>query len=354
MKNLIFCFDGTSNSPEDIVDNNRDESISNILKLHLFFGGQLPITHTHSKIISHQKSFYYSGIGTRGNWFTRLFNSAFAPAYGEMKDIISQAQENLAEHYVDGDNIYIFGFSRGAAIARIFAAHITLPVKFVGVFDTVAATRGSLDLNPKTFPASGIVFENDILGSHIEKAVHIVAIDEQRLVFQPTLFNKDSRIKEVWFAGVHSDIGGGYQQDGLSDICLEFMLNEVKEELIILPINAFNAHTLIFNKEHFLITPDKLNIVPNAQGILHYQTKQKNKSILRSPRLIRVNVNEAASPFLPIVHHCVVERIQADKNYRPAALNNKHYNVLNATGQLSEIRFAFTDYEVVDAFIKHG
>ncbi|GAA0823508.1 hypothetical protein GCM10009111_33290 [Colwellia asteriadis] len=354
MKNLIFCFDGTSNSPEDIVDNNRDESITNVLKLHLFFGGQLPTKHTHSELLSHQQSFYYSGIGTRGSWFKRLLNSAFAPPYGEMEDILAQAKSDLIKHYQDGDNIYIFGFSRGAAIARIFTSQLSLPVKFVGVFDTVAATRGSLDLNPKTFPASGIVFENDVLGQHVEKAVHLVAIDEQRLVFQPTLFNKDSRIKEVWFSGVHSDIGGGYQQDGLSDICLKFMLEEIKDQLIILPITAFNDHTLIFNNERFLITSEKLEIKPDALDILHYQTLQSKKSFLRAPRLIRVNVNEAASPFLPLVHYSVIERIRTDQFYRPEALQNKHYNVLNNKGNLSEIGFSFMDDSTVEKGLKQG
>ena len=126
----------------------------------------------------------------------------------------------------------------------MFASNIGKKVKFLGVFDTVAATRGSLDLNPETYPASGIVFENGTIGDHIEKAVHLVSIDEKRLAFQPTLFNKDERITEVWFAGVHSDVGGGYWFDGLSDITLKFMIDCIKENLTILEIGDLNYNDL--------------------------------------------------------------------------------------------------------------
>ena len=64
-------------------------------------------------------------------------------------------------------------------------------------------------LNEGTYPASGVLFENGTLGEHVEKALHLVAIDEKRIMFQPTLFNKDERVEEVWFAGDHADIGGG-------------------------------------------------------------------------------------------------------------------------------------------------
>lgn len=343
MTKLIFCFDGTFNSPEDMSENTTDQSMTNILKLHLFLGGQLLLPQTMSGNQPHQQSFYYSGLGTRGNWFKRIINSAFAPSSGEMKDILLQASNDIKSHYRAGDEIYIFGFSRGAAIARIFAAKLGLPIKFLGVFDTVSAKIGALDLDPKTFPSSRIVFENDILAEHIEKAVHLVAIDEQRVLFQPTLFNQDSRVKEVWFSGAHSDIGGGYLADGLSDICLSFMLNEIKNELEVLPAKDFYQHTLLFNDEHFLINPNELKITPQSGGEIHSGDHHKKEYLLGliSPRVVRVNVNQASSPFIPIIHHSVIERMTQDDSYRPEALKNKHYNVLNAKGQLSDISFSF-------------
>ena len=200
MKKLIFCFDGTCNDPEDAGDFFEDSSISNVLKLHALFGGKLSPANTKNAKTPNQQSFYYSGVGTRGSWLAKTFNAMFAPAYGEMDDILDEAYADLKKQkYKEGDEIYIFGFSRGAAIARMFAANIDKKVTFLGVFDTVAATRGSLDLNPESYPSSGIVFENGTVGSHVQEAVHLVAMDEKRLTFQPTLFNKDDRVTEVWF-----------------------------------------------------------------------------------------------------------------------------------------------------------
>ena len=77
---LIFCFDGTCNDPEDAGDRERDGSITNILKLHILFGGDLS---NEAKIQtdddSQQRSFYYSGVGTYGGSLKRIFNMAFAP-----------------------------------------------------------------------------------------------------------------------------------------------------------------------------------------------------------------------------------------------------------------------------------
>lgn len=348
MKKLIFCFDGTCNSPSDADDYINDASITNILKLHLFFGGQLEKQNNVDNLnhkrgvtkIPQQQSFYYSGVGTRGNWFKRAFNSAFSPAYGEMKDILAEANDDLAKYYNSGDEIYIFGFSRGAAIARIFAAHLMKPIKFLGVFDTVAATKGSLDLNPNTFPASGIVFENDILADHVEQAVHLLALDEQRLAFQPTLFNHDRRIEEVWFAGSHSDIGGGYWFDGLSDICLQFMLDSLKGKLSLLPIDEISILSSVSDDSFDLINHDDLKITPMVNGKLHAQKRSLSKALTLAPRLLRVNVSNDSigSSYLPVVHCSVAERCKLVTTYRPMTLLNKDYQLLNEDSFLSSSR----------------
>ena len=57
----------------------------------------------------------------------------------------------------------------------------------------------------------------------VEKAIHFVSIDEAREPFIPTLFNSDPRVTEIWCPGIHSDIGGGYYHDGLSDNVLQLM-----------------------------------------------------------------------------------------------------------------------------------
>ena len=154
MKKLIFCFDGTCNDPSDSGDFFSDSSISNVLKMHALFGGQLKNMGQEHKDAPGQRSFYYSGVGTRGSWFRQKINSMFAPPGADMNDILEEAEKHLKDNHKVGDEIFVFGFSRGAAIARMFAAkHVQgKEVKFLGVFDTVAATKKSLDLRKDTFP----------------------------------------------------------------------------------------------------------------------------------------------------------------------------------------------------------
>lgn len=345
MKKLMFCFDGTCNDPEDSGDFFEDSSISNVLKLHAFFGGSLnPLNGVHDEEPD-QHSFYYSGVGTRGNWLKQKLNAIFAPPYGDMDDILDEAKKDLKDQgYQEGDEIYIFGFSRGAAIARMFASKIENKVKFLGVFDTVAATRGSLDLNPNTYPASGIVFENGTMGGHIEKAVHLVSIDEKRLAFQPTLFNKDARVTEVWFAGVHSDIGGGYWFDGLSDITLDFMINCVKDDLEVLKIEDVNFGCLKVTGAQDAICLDDLNIKPLCNGTLHEQKRLGIKAKTLSPRLVRVNIDDHPSTEdFPIIHHTVADRFHKVAEYRPYSLRGAKYLVMDKNGELGKGRIGVPD-----------
>lgn len=70
-------------------------------------------------------------------------------------------------------------------------------------------------------PSTEVVFEyGKTLPEGVHRALHFVALDEQRLAFRPTLINHDGRTVEIWLAGVHSDIGGGYRKDEIGDIAL--------------------------------------------------------------------------------------------------------------------------------------
>jgi uncharacterized protein (DUF2235 family) len=336
MKSIILNFDGTSNDPEDAGDFFEDSSISNILKLHAFFGGQLNPLNGQNDKTTNQRSFYYSGVGTRGNWLWKFINSCVAPPYGDMEDILEQATDDLNDCYEAGDKIFIFGFSRGAAIARMFAANCGKNVEFLGVFDTVAATRGSLDLNPDTYPASGIVFENGNIGDHIKKAVHLVAVDEKRLAFQPTLFNKNDRIIEVWFAGVHSDIGGSYWFDGLSDITLKFMIDCIKDDLQILTRDQLDFDLLKIKGAQDSICWDDLNINPLPNGVLHEQKRSGLKAKTLAPRLIRVNHDDMPSDVIPIIHQSVCDRFNQVTSYRPYALRNRPFFVMKYDGTIDK------------------
>lgn len=354
MKKLIFCFDGTCNDPSDSRDFFSDTSISNILKLHALFGGTLNSKQSSNDNVSNQKSFYYSGVGTRGIWFRQKLNAMFAPSDGDITEILDDAKKDLLESYQDGDEIYIFGFSRGAAIARMFATKYISKgkVKFLGVFDTVAATKGSLDLDKSTYPASGVVFENGTLGEHIDKAVHLLSIDEKRIAFQPTLFNKDDRVMEIWFSGVHSDIGGGYWFDGLSDITLDFMCKKAKEEgLFLLDVKDIEYENLKESncKDEDIISLDDIKILPLIWGKMHEQQRSIIASRMTlAPRMIRVSVDDKLSlTDMPIVHHTVHDRFMKVANYQPYALRDKKFKIMDSNDNINKkIYHGINDFRI--------
>ena len=239
-RTLVFSFDGTGNEPCDAGKFEHDESISNVLKLHILMGGGLrgDLTETRTPIGAPQQTWYYNGIGTRENgediplvgWMVttmaELVNSALAPKWGDARRILNEAKADLMEAEPQPeDRIVVFGFSRGAALARKFASLILqeregLQVAFLGVFDTVAAMDGIHRKGEKI--VSDVVFESGTVDRRVKRAVHILSLDEDRVAFEPTQINRDAgdpeRITEIWFPGAHSDVGGGYWSDGLSDV----------------------------------------------------------------------------------------------------------------------------------------
>ena len=230
----------------------------------------------------------------------------------------------------------IFGFSRGAAIARRFASLLSKKgekIRFLGVFDTVAA-MGILDLNAETRPASDVVFENGTMSESIKKAVHLVALDEKRLAFQPTLFNHDKRVLEVWFPGAHADVGGGFWRDGLSDVALRFMIGEIEKEcpgeVQILDAEDIDLVKLNGQGNAANICHDDLSINPLVHGELHAQSRPSviaSKTLVA--RLVCVNENDKASDKLPPLVHCSVrERFGEVTGYRPIALRGRKYQIL--------------------------
>ena len=172
------------------------------------------------------------------------------------------------EKYEDGDAIFLFGFSRGAYLARALAAMIHMyglvqkgdepliryvlrmfkkkkrtqkdfelavsfkntfsrhcKIHFVGVWDTVSSVGWLYD--PLTLPFTA-------MNPDIEVGRQAISIDERRCAFRQNLWRVDPKcpqdIKQVWFAGVHSDVGGGYleSESGLAKITLQWMLGEAE------------------------------------------------------------------------------------------------------------------------------
>ena len=368
-RTLVFNFDGTGNEPSDAGEFAQDESISNVLKLHVLMGGGLESGETSVETPDGdgQRAFYYNGIGTRegklriplvGRLYSvgrSVVNMAFAPRWGDAARILREAKEDFDEAYEDGDRVAVFGFSRGAALARKFVATILREgpgreVAFLGAFDTVAAMDGIHRKGEKI--STDVVFENGTLHDGVKHAVHIVSLDEDRVTFTPTLINRDEsrpdRILEVWFPGVHSDIGGGYWHDGLSDLALEFMIGECRKALGGgIRIHDGDQDTIrgLLEKQGLAedrgkglpeMDVDDFVINPMATGTLHEHGGLVAKAGDQAPRRVCVNDNDRpCRDAVPLVHHSVRKRFNSVPGYRPAALRALEFELLLPGGETS-------------------
>jgi hypothetical protein len=111
---------------------------------------------------------------------------------------------------------------------------VKVPIKFVGLFDTVEAYGVPLEELRRAVDVAiwPISFQNNVLSEHVESARHALSLDDERTTFHPLRIDlqkseNPARIKEVWFAGVHSDVGGGYPEDDLAYVPLNWMLGEI-------------------------------------------------------------------------------------------------------------------------------
>lgn len=252
-KRIILCCDGTWNEPQ--------ENPTNIVKIARAIQPM-------AEDGRHQVVFYDQGVGTFGR-VDRFFGGAFG--MGVARNVL-RAYRFLVHNYQRGDEIYCFGFSRGAYTARAVVGmvhalglvskpqlhelgeayryyrsapeqrakkgvnnpyqHNYRPaIRMVGVFDTVGAL-GVPVLALNHWGRSRIGFFDTHLSPLVKYAYHALALDEKREPFAPDLWTgevqPDQQVEQCWFAGVHSDIGGGYPRSGLSDTCLEWMLEKAR------------------------------------------------------------------------------------------------------------------------------
>jgi uncharacterized protein (DUF2235 family) len=269
-RNLIVCCDGTNNSLKSPPTNVRHLSrIADIADE------------------SRQRVFYDVGVGVEadpdmrtriGAAFSRWSGSAFGTGLVENVD---QAYRELIRNYSEGDHVFLFGFSRGAYTVRVIAAllhnygllrkdneadaahvikafqdlyppkgtgfvngiatpeqqarfdearrirnmrSVPCPIHFMGLFDTVSSLGWAWD--PKTFP-------NTMKMPNVKILRHALALDERRAKFRTNrvLLSENADHRQMWFAGVHSDVGGGYQtpRDRLSRVPLRWMLGEARK-----------------------------------------------------------------------------------------------------------------------------
>lgn len=212
------------------------------------------------------------------------------------------------------------------------------------MFDTVAAMNGIQ--RPGEDVATDVLFENGSLHKDIRRAVHIVALDEDRTLFAPTLINRDdgelNRITEVWFPGVHGDIGGGYWHDGLSDVALRYMIlqcedaSHAKGKFKLFRTADKDIQSQMKNlgseEEMHGIHADDVAIHPLTKGPLHRHSGPLVRMGGRQPRKVRVNRNDETSNELPCVHESVKERFRDVADYRPVALRGLQYRLVDDFG----------------------
>jgi len=267
-KNIVVCLDGTNNTPDQVEFGQVAQT--NVFKLfRALKADQAPAAEPAfdanicKRYKDKQIGFYYVGVG---NSFE---NSGLGATLGQAtglgaSGIVDRAYLDIMKVYRPeaGDRIFIFGFSRGAAIARLlaraihqrgaprsawtlrlFGRHWTIwqsktakgktdpvPIAVLGCWDTVGAFGVAKTIAGINFQKIDL-FKDLSVPDNVEQAYHLVALDEQRDSFVPTLMEPDpidpGRIVEVWFSGDHANVGGGWATSKLSDITLDFMLRQV-------------------------------------------------------------------------------------------------------------------------------
>lgn len=353
-KNLVLCCDGTNNQ---------------------FAGDHTNVIRTYKVARRHQGqlTYYDPGVGTMpepwwNTWLDKHDAMLRGLIYGDgFMDNILDAYRFVVVNYEAGDNVYLFGFSRGAFTARAVAAMLhsmglvypatenllsyaqnywlkdygpqtkggkicaefkaTLarpcPVHFIGVWDTVGSV-GFFN-NFRTFP-------HTMRNPEVTHVRHAVSIDERRAAFRQNLMLPTPRtqdIKNVYFAGVHSDVGGGYppEESGLAKIPFEWMMREAK-------ICGLDVDAAALNREL-----SGTGAAPNPCGPLHkslrgfwwlgelvpmrrYSFEDHKKhwhwliGAFNQPR----NLERTAKESYVFLHQSVLDRIKQCADYRPKNL----------------------------------
>jgi uncharacterized protein (DUF2235 family) len=355
-RQLVVCLDGTGNRFSHLPTN-----VIHILRsLHA----------DRTQVLA----YYDQGVGTFGlketlfEW-QKVPSRVFGLAFGwGLEKVICGAYDFLAKNYEDGDEIYLFGFSRGSYAARALAALIRavglvpayqvnlfdyawamllsrdrkldkpdfglqgrfkstfgrrIKIHFLGLFDTVSSVGWMYD--PVIIPYTK---HNEI----VEFVRHAVSIDERRCFFRQNLWDSNpsetTNLKEVWFAGVHSDVGGGYlpETSQLARVAGRWMIGEAR------------ACGLKFDPERCL------KELGPASDCATDQVASMHNSMTRAwscaewvPRLVWTgegsnrHLRIGAMPpfghprprFIPdtaLIHRSVEQRLQTDAEYRPPNL----------------------------------
>ena len=264
MKRIVICADGTWNIRDQMPDTGKTRHPTNVTKV-------ARAVKPRSSSGVDQIVFYDEGVGTNGG-IDKYTGGAFGRG---MEGNIRAFYRSIIYNYQQGDELYFFGFSRGAftvrsligfmncvgvidkdgdyyvpelyacyehnerqgtkrwekAFHRIKVVAPCPPIRFVGVWDTVGAL-GAPGFLGKIFNRKKYQYHDVGLFPAVENAYHALAIDEQRKPFMPSVWKRPNgwsgKLEQVWFAGVHSNVGGGYAPDGLANEALHWMVEKAE------------------------------------------------------------------------------------------------------------------------------
>ncbi|KAF4911113.1 hypotheticall protein [Colletotrichum viniferum] len=237
-KRIVICCDGTWNN-----SNAEGRIQTNVGRL--------------ATVVAHkccngmpQVVYYHRGVGTEQSLAARALGGLFGQ--GVVADI-ADVYRFVCENYNYGDELIFTGFSRGAFTARSVAnmykmivceekdyrnystlgeilksindpwVPAEIEVKAVGVWDTVGSLGMPYSLSRMGRSADQIRFGSQDVHERIQHAFHALALDEYRKPFKPTLWsrdisNKNTHLRQVWFPGSHSDVGGGLANQQMATI----------------------------------------------------------------------------------------------------------------------------------------
>jgi type VI secretion system (T6SS) phospholipase Tle1-like effector len=121
-----------------------------------------------------------------------------------------------------------------AELFRRSYSHPDTHIQFVGVWDTVGSLGIPIDGFRPPLLSRLWTFHDTRLSRYVRHAYHAVAIDERRKAFRPTLWERDAEVpgqvlEQLWFVGVHCDVGGGYKDPTLSEIPLLWMADKARD-----------------------------------------------------------------------------------------------------------------------------
>ncbi|KAK3712944.1 hypothetical protein LTR37_008829 [Vermiconidia calcicola] len=374
-KRLILCEDGTWQNSDSGNLKNSLSIPSNVTRISRCIR---PISADGIP----QVVYYHHGVGAAGGPLSKVqgFNG------DGIAEIIREGYHFISTNYTPGDEIFIFGFSRGAFTARSIAGLIDgigvltkeglpflpeifrdvqnehnrdyvpknpdipfpnkpstrnpeykeelrrrgltrapVPIKVVGAWDTVGSLGvPKIGLLTRLGLQSGqmkeLSFYDTALGNCIEYAFQALSLDERRFAFQPALWEKlegnTTTLRQVWFPGAHSNVGGGYDDQQIATITLAWMIAQCQPFLdfdLDYVLDLWDDTEQFYEKEDEKVRPWSFGYIENGTNAVFALGGTAIRKPGRYCAYDPTNGRETGEPLLDtreFIHPCVRSRIK--------------------------------------------